>query len=218
MANPTASKTWNSREVRELFLSFFEKNDHLRIPAAGLVPKNDPTLLYINSGMAPLKDYFTGAAKPPQKTLVNVQTCIRTRDIDDVGDRHHLTLFEMMGQWSIGDYFKEKACQLSVDLLVNGYGFDQDKLFVTCYGLKSSLNCASSPEGGPLSIGRPLAGPTYLSYGAQHLPFDWNASHGGVVSYALDLQVAAIPEAATGGMLLAGLSVLALARRRRLGV
>jgi len=129
-----ANKTWNSSEVRELFLSFFEKNAHLRIPAAGLVPKNDPTLLYINSGMAPLKDYFTAAAKPPQKTLVNVQTCIRTRDIDDVGDRHHLTLFEMMGQWSIGDYFKEKACQLSVDLLVNGYGFDQSKLFVTCYG------------------------------------------------------------------------------------
>ncbi len=129
-----ANKIWNSSEVRELFLSFFEKNAHLRIPAAGLVPKNDPTLLYINSGMAPLKDYFTGAAKPPQKTLVNVQTCIRTRDIDDVGDRHHLTLFEMMGQWSIGDYFKEKACQLSVDLLVNGYGFDQSKLFVTCYG------------------------------------------------------------------------------------
>lgn len=134
MGNTSANKTWNSREVRELFLSFFEKNNHLRIPAAGLVPKNDPTLLYINSGMAPLKDYFTAAAKPPRKTLVNVQTCIRTRDIDDVGDRHHLTLFEMMGQWSIGDYFKEKACQLSVDLLVNGYGFDQSKLFVTCYG------------------------------------------------------------------------------------
>ncbi|MCP4444062.1 MAG: alanine--tRNA ligase [Myxococcales bacterium] len=128
------NKTWNSSEVRELFLSFFEESAHLRIPSAGLVPKNDPTLLYINSGMAPLKDYFTAAAKPPQKTLVNVQTCIRTRDIDDVGDRHHLTLFEMMGQWSIGDYFKEKACQLSVELLVNGYGFDQSKLFVTCYG------------------------------------------------------------------------------------
>lgn len=128
-----ADKTWNSSEVRELFLRFFEKNDHLRIPAAGLVPKNDPTLLYINSGMAPLKDYFTGASKPPKKTLVNVQPCIRTRDIDDVGDRHHLTLFEMMGQWSIGDYFKERAAELTVDLLVNDFSFDQEKLFVTCY-------------------------------------------------------------------------------------
>lgn len=129
-----ANKIWNSSEIRELFLSFFEKNAHLRIPAAGLVPKNDPTLLYINSGMAPLKDYFTAAAKPPSKTMVNVQTCIRTRDIDDVGDRHHLTLFEMMGQWSIGDYFKEEAARLSTELLVNGYGFDMSKLFVTCYG------------------------------------------------------------------------------------
>lgn len=99
------------------------------------------------------------------------------------------------------------------------YLHDEGDLFVTCYGLKSSLSCASSPEGGPLSIGRPLAGPTtYLTYGSGHVPFDWNASHGGVVSYALDLQVAAIPEVATGGMMLAGLSVLALARRRRLGV
>lgn len=141
-----ADKTWNSSEVRELFLSFFEKNAHLRIPAAGLVPKNDPTLLYINSGMAPLKDYFTGAAKPPQKTLVNVQPCIRTRDIDDVGDRHHLTLFEMMGQWSIGDYFKEKACQLSVELLVEGYGFDLNKLFVTCYGGDKELGIPRDEE------------------------------------------------------------------------
>jgi alanyl-tRNA synthetase len=141
-----ADKTWDSSEVRELFLSFFEKNAHLRIPAAGLVPKNDPTLLYINSGMAPLKDYFTGAAKPPNKTLVNVQPCIRTRDIDDVGDRHHLTLFEMMGQWSIGDYFKEKACQLSVELLVEGYGFDQSKLFVTCYGGDETLGIPRDEE------------------------------------------------------------------------
>ncbi len=141
-----ADKTWDSSEVRELFLSFFEKNAHLRIPAAGLVPKNDPTLLYINSGMAPLKDYFTGARRPPNKTLVNVQPCIRTRDIDDVGDRHHLTLFEMMGQWSIGDYFKEKACQLSVELLVEGYGFDQSKLFVTCYGGDESLGIPRDEE------------------------------------------------------------------------
>ena len=141
-----ADKIWNSSEVRELFLSFFEKNAHQRIPAAALVPKNDPTLLYINSGMAPLKDFFTGAAKPPQKTLVNVQPCIRTRDIDDVGDRHHLTLFEMMGQWSIGDYFKEKACQLSVELLVEGYGFDLNKLFVTCYGGDEALGIPRDQE------------------------------------------------------------------------
>jgi alanyl-tRNA synthetase len=126
-------KTWSSEEIRECFLGFFEKNDHLRIGAAPLVPKNDPTLLYINSGMAPLKKYFTGAERPPHPDLCNVQTCIRTRDIDDVGDRHHMTFFEMLGSWSIGRYFKQRAVELAYDLLVNVYKYPAEKLFVTVY-------------------------------------------------------------------------------------
>lgn len=98
------------------------------------------------------------------------------------------------------------------------YLHDEGDVFVTCYGLKSSLGCDPSPDGGPLSIGRPLAGPlTYLSYGTALVPIDPNASYGGVVSYALDLQVAAVPEPATVGMMLAGLGVLSMAGRRRRG-
>src|SRR5262245_47918939 len=109
----------SSDEIRNTFLSFFEKNDHLIIPGASLIPKNDPTLLYINSGMAPLKPYFLGEAKPPSPCLANVQPCIRTIDIEDVGDRHHLTFFEMLGSWSIGNYYKEKAVELAFQLLVD---------------------------------------------------------------------------------------------------
>src|SRR5438105_2630085 len=93
----------STSDVVDIFLSFFRDHKHLEIRGASLVPKNDPTLLFINSGMAPLKAYFLGLEAPPQKTLCNIQGCVRTNDIEEVGDRHHLTYFEMMGSWSIGD-------------------------------------------------------------------------------------------------------------------
>ena len=126
-------KPISSKEIRETFQKFFEKNDHLRIKSASIVPKNDPTLLFINSGMAPLKQYFTGEAIPPQKNLCNSQPCIRTIDIDDVGDRHHLTFFEMLGSWSINGYFKETAIKLAYDLLVNHFKFDPKRLVASVY-------------------------------------------------------------------------------------
>ena len=126
-------KSLNSKEIREKFLDYFEKHDHLKIKASSVVPKNDPTLLFINSGMAPLKPYFLAKEEPPKPRLCNFQPCIRTKDIDDVGDRHHLTIFEMMGSWSIGDYYKEKACQLAYDLLVKEFGFDPKRLYYTVY-------------------------------------------------------------------------------------
>ena len=130
----------SSSEIREIFLSFFERKDHLRISAAPLVPVDDPTLLFINSGMAPMKKYFVGAEKPPQPDLCNVQPCLRTIDIEDVGDRHHLTLFEMLGSWSIGNYFKERAVELAFELLVEHFGFPADKLYVTVYGGDPALD------------------------------------------------------------------------------
>ncbi|MFZ8932440.1 MAG: alanine--tRNA ligase [Bacteriovoracaceae bacterium] len=126
-------KPLGSREIREKFLGFFQNNDHLKINASSIVPHNDPTLLFINSGMAPLKKYFLGKETPPCPRLTNYQPCIRTKDVDDVGDRHHLTMFEMLGSWSIGDYYKEKAVELAYNLLVNELGFDKEKLYVTCY-------------------------------------------------------------------------------------
>ena len=126
-------KPLGSREIREKFLDFFQNNDHLKIGASSIIPHNDPTLLFINSGMAPLKKYFLAKENPPCPRLTNYQPCIRTKDVDDVGDRHHLTMFEMLGSWSIGDYYKEKAVELAYNLLVNELGFDKDRLYVTCY-------------------------------------------------------------------------------------
>ena len=109
----------SGEEIRAEFLEFFEQRDHRRIEGASLIPVNDPTLLFVNSGMAPIKPYFTGKLRPPYPRLCNVQPCLRTTDIDDVGDRHHLTFFEMLGSWSIGDYFKERAIELAFELLVD---------------------------------------------------------------------------------------------------
>lgn len=139
-------KALPSHEIRQKFLSFFEKHQHLKIAPSPLVPRNDPTLLFINSGMAPLKNYFLAKEEPPQKCLTNFQPCIRTKDIDDVGDRHHLTLFEMLGSWSIGDYYKEKACRLAYDLLVGEFGFDPKKLYMTVYGGSKEKNIECDEE------------------------------------------------------------------------
>ena len=119
--------------IRETFLRFFERHNHSRIEGASIVPVNDPTLLFINSGMAPLKKYFTGESKPPTSDLCNVQGCIRTKDIDDVGDRHHITYFEMLGSWSIGGYFKERAIELAWELLTSELKLDPNRLYVTVF-------------------------------------------------------------------------------------
>lgn len=123
----------SSEEVIKIFLGFFERHAHLRIPGRSLVPQNDPSLLFINSGMAPMKPYFLGKEVPPQPDLCNVQRCLRTNDIDEVGDRHHLTFFEMMGSWSIGHYWKPRAIELAWDLLTNGFGFPAERLYATVY-------------------------------------------------------------------------------------
>src|SRR5216684_2124280 len=140
------NKNITSREIRDIFLRFFEGKGHLRIPGSSLIPVDDPTLLFINSGMAPLKKYFTGEAQPPQPDLCNVQPCIRTNDIEDVGDRHHLTFFEMMGSWSIGDYYKETAIELAYDLLVNYFHYSPDGLYATVYKGNPALNIAMDEE------------------------------------------------------------------------
>ena len=139
-------KPLTSSEIRELFLDFFRKNNHRLIEGSSIIPKNDPSLLYINSGMAPLKPYFLGLETPPSKQLVNVQPCIRTNDIEEIGDRHHLTFFEMMGSWSIGDYYKERAIQLAFDLLVGHFKFDKEKLYVTVYKGDPDLGIAADEE------------------------------------------------------------------------
>lgn len=123
-----------SLEIRKMFLDYYQKNGHRLIGYSSLIPIDDPTLLLINSGMAALKHYFSGVKEPPYPKLCNIQKCIRTNDIESVGDDHHLTFFEMMGNWSIGDYFKEKAIKLAWKLITEIFGFDTKKIYVTIYG------------------------------------------------------------------------------------
>jgi len=127
-----------SVEVRERFLKFFEKQGHLRLPNVSLVPENDPSLLFTVAGMVPLKPYLSGQEKPPSPRLVSVQRCFRgsglnTDDIAEVGDTQHNTLFEMLGNWSIGDYFKEGAITMAWELLTKEFGLDPDRLWPTIY-------------------------------------------------------------------------------------
>jgi alanyl-tRNA synthetase len=135
-------RRFSSDEIRDTFLSFFTQRQHARIEAASVIPANDPTLLFINAGMAPLKPYFLGEALPPSPDLCNVQPCVRTVDIADVGDRHHLTFFEMLGSWSIGHYFKERAVELAFELLTDGFGFGIPDLYVTVFDGDPKLGIA----------------------------------------------------------------------------
>jgi alanyl-tRNA synthetase len=126
----------NSAEIRRRFLSFFEKRGHAIIPSASLVPENDPSVLFNTAGMQPLVPYLLGAPHPMGKRIADIQKCVRTGDIDDVGDNRHLTFFEMMGNWSLGDYFKEDAIKWSYEFLTNkeeGLGLDPNRLYVTVF-------------------------------------------------------------------------------------
>ncbi|MDD3304516.1 MAG: alanine--tRNA ligase [Bacilli bacterium] len=129
-------KKMSSTEIRNMFLNFFEERGHLIVPSASLIPLNDPSLLWINAGVTPLKNYFDGSTVPQNKRMVSSQKCIRTNDIENVGKtaRHH-TFFEMLGNFSIGDYFKEEAIAYSFELLTSEkyFGFDKEKLYMTIY-------------------------------------------------------------------------------------
>jgi alanyl-tRNA synthetase len=113
-------------ELREMYLSFFESKGHTRISGASLIPENDPTVLFTTAGMHPLVPYLLGETHPSGIRLTNCQKCIRTGDIDEVGDASHLTFFEMLGNWSLGDYFKEDAIAWSHEFLTSSsyLGFD----------------------------------------------------------------------------------------------
>lgn len=129
-------KHLKSFEIRQLWIDFFKSKNHEEIPSAPLIPQNDPTLLWINAGIAPLKKYFDGREVPRNRRLVNAQKSIRTNDIDNVGRtaRHH-TFFEMLGNFSIGDYFREEALEWAMEFLTSEeyLGFDLDKLYFTVY-------------------------------------------------------------------------------------
>ena len=120
--------------IRKEYLNFFKSKDHLTEQSFSLIPKNDKSLLLIGAGMAPLKKYFTGAEVPPSKRMATCQKCVRTGDIDNVGlTARHLTFFEMLGNFSFGDYFKEEAIAWAWELLTDVLKIDKDRLWVTVY-------------------------------------------------------------------------------------
>ena len=129
-------KNLTSNQVRKMFLDFFTEKNHMIEPGASLVPVNDPSLLWINSGVAALKKYLDGREKPKCNRIANAQKCIRTNDIENVGKtaRHH-TFFEMLGNWSIGDYFKHESLAYSWEFLTSEkwIGFDPERIYVTMY-------------------------------------------------------------------------------------
>jgi len=123
----------NARELKDKFVQYFESKDHKEIPSASLVPENDPTTLFISAGMHPLVPYLLGQPHPLGVRLVDVQKCVRTGDIDDVGDTYHHTFFEMLGNWSLGDYFKETMIPWSYEFLTKELGINPSHLHVTVF-------------------------------------------------------------------------------------
>src|SRR5256885_13262482 len=132
-------------EIRELFLSYFEERDHRRMPSASLVPSTyDPSVLLTTAGMQPFKPYFRGEEKPPHPRLTSCQKVFRTVDIEVVGTTaRHLTFFEMLGNVSFGDYFKQGAVDYAVELSTRDFGLDQDRIWVTVFGGDEELGLRS---------------------------------------------------------------------------
>ncbi|MBR1899786.1 MAG: alanine--tRNA ligase [Lachnospiraceae bacterium] len=127
-------KKYGVNELRRMYLEFFESKDHLALPSFSLVPHNDNSLLLINAGMAPMKPWFTGAETPPRKRVTTCQKCIRTGDIENVGKTaRHGTFFEMLGNFSFGDYFKREALNWSWEFLTQVVGLDPDRLYPSVY-------------------------------------------------------------------------------------
>ena len=125
----------SANELRSMFLKFFESKGHKVIPSASVIPENDPTVLFTTAGMHPLVPYLMGEKHPMGTRLTDVQKCIRTGDIDDVGDPSHLTFFEMLGNWSLGDYFKKEMIPWSWEFLTSKdyLGIEPDRLAFTVF-------------------------------------------------------------------------------------
>jgi alanyl-tRNA synthetase len=123
----------NAQEIRKAYVEFFKKRGHKVIPRASLVPQDDPTTLFTGSGMQPLIPFLLGEQHPDGSLLVDSQTCFRSEDMDEVGDNRHTTLFEMLGNWSLGDYFKKEQLSWFFEFLTEEVGIDPSKLYVTVF-------------------------------------------------------------------------------------
>ncbi|MFA4937327.1 MAG: alanine--tRNA ligase-related protein [Patescibacteria group bacterium] len=139
-----------AQELRQKYLKFFESKGHTIIPSASLIPENDPTVLFTTAGMHPLVPYLLGEEHPGGKRLTSCQKCIRTGDIDEVGDDVHLTFFEMLGNWSLGDYWKKEAIEWSFEFLTKELGLSKDKLAISCFEGEKKNNIERDDESAKL--------------------------------------------------------------------
>ena len=126
-------ETMTANDIRNQYLKFFQDRGHTVIPRANLVPQNDPTTLFTGSGMQPLIPYLLGEPHQDGTRLVDSQTCLRAQDIEEVGDNRHTTFFEMLGNWSLGDYFKDEQIDWMFEFLIDVVGLDINKLYFTCF-------------------------------------------------------------------------------------
>jgi len=141
----------NANQIRQKFFDFFEGKEHKIVPSAPLVVKDDPTLMFTNAGMNQFKDYFLGDKTPDVRRIADSQKCLRVsgkhNDLEEVGrDSYHHTMFEMLGNWSFGDYFKKEAIDWAWELLIKEYGLDPSRMYATVFGgddVVRALNCMS---------------------------------------------------------------------------
>lgn len=136
----------NTRDIRNAFIRFFEERSHVAIKRAPLVLKDDPTTLFTGSGMQPMIPYLLGQSHPDGKRIVDSQTCLRAQDIDDIGDNRHTTFFEMLGNWSMGDYFKEQQIKWMWEFLSEVVQLDMSKIYITCYAGEPKYNIPKDEE------------------------------------------------------------------------
>ncbi len=155
-----------AQELREKFLKYFESKGHKIIPSASLIPENDPTVLFTTAGMHPLVPYLMGEKHPEGKRLCNLQRCVRTGDIDEVGDESHLTFFEMMGYWSLGDYWKKEAIEYIFEFLTKELGLDSKNFAATCFEGDEKNNIPRDTESFEIwrSLGIPDERIAFLGY------------------------------------------------------
>src|SRR5450759_301431 len=163
---------WTTAKVRQSFLDFFAAHGHAIVPSASLVPKGDATLLFTNAGMVPFKDYFLGIRTPPNPRVVDCQKCLRIsgkhNDLEAVGrDNTHHTFFEMLGNWSFGDYYKEEAIGWSWELLTKVWGLDPKRLYATIFEDEQGV-LPRDNEAAEAWLRQPGFDPSHLITGDRH--------------------------------------------------
>ncbi len=142
-------------EIRQRFLDYFAEKNHLVMPGSSLIPQGDPSVLLTSAGMQQFKDYYLGLADPPRPRIATVQKCLRTDDIDEVGDQSHLTFFEMLGNFAFGDYFKEEAIAFAWELVTERFPFAKDQVWATVFGGQDDLAPDEDAERAWLAVGVP---------------------------------------------------------------